>query len=196
MRKRLQIATSVTFRSETGQLRIRFDPADRFNHFRAEPAAKSCFLRFVVGGGLGNPPARLRRERRRSSPKLPVNLRNDFCERSALRQPGVDPLDPALDLFLPRAVDFGLSIRFAAFQKRASESQLLVVRQPQRILRDLRQLRTHEPILRLPKAVSRPGLLRRGRALAAGSAASSRNGPPRTSGSSTPPSPSALVSAS
>src|SRR5205085_5293039 len=96
-------------------------------------------------------PARLRRERRRSSPKLPVNLRKDFREPSALRQPGIDTLDPALDLFLPRGVHVRLSSCFAAFQKSTSESQLLIVRQPQRILRALRQLRTHTVFSRPPR---------------------------------------------
>src|SRR4051794_35208835 len=48
MWKRMQIAASVSFRSQTRRLRIFLYPADRFDDLRMEAPPKSCFLRFVT----------------------------------------------------------------------------------------------------------------------------------------------------
>lgn len=52
-----------------------------------------------------------------------------------------------LDLVLPRRLHVIISNRFAILQKRPGQSQLLIMRQPQGVLRDLGQLRTHAVIL-------------------------------------------------
>ncbi len=59
-----------------------------------------------------------------------INLRDDLGKRAALREASINALNSAFDLVLPGSVHLGVSARLAPLQKRAGESQLLVVRQP------------------------------------------------------------------
>ena len=98
---------------------------------------------------------RLRRGRRPSSTKLPINVCHHFRKRAALRQAGINAFDPLLNLFLPRRLHVSLSCRFTPLQRRAGQSHMLIMSQLQGILRDLGQFRTHCFSVSTPETVSR-----------------------------------------
>jgi hypothetical protein len=72
-----------------------------------------------------------------------VNITKHIGKGSPLGQASIDLLDAALDLILPRGLNSNISRRFGLLQKRASQLQLLVLRQGQCLLRDLGETSIH-----------------------------------------------------
>ena len=68
---------------------------------------------------------------------MPINLRHYLRKRAALCQTRIDVLDSALDFILPSLICLIISACLTPLQKRSRQSQLLLVRKAQSLLRDL-----------------------------------------------------------
>jgi hypothetical protein len=142
VRKRAQVHSTITSRPKSRRFRMSDDRVYSGHHLIAEPGTQPRLPGFIVSHRHNE--VRLASSSvMSSSPEVAVDVLEHFGKRASLRQSGINPLNPALDFFLPRRLGPNVSKSLGTLQKCARQSQLFVLCQTQRLLSNFRNAAIH-----------------------------------------------------